>query len=184
VALRLALQQALQRALWLALALSACGSGERATSGEDAIREALARDGMTDITIVEQSDDGAHVVAEATRGAERCTVQITQRAGTTQRAMQCAPSEAIEVVERDCEAGDAARCAEAAARLRATGTVDWPRATRASVRACEGSEPRECLHVGMAHELGGRGLPVDPQAAARMYARACDAGSPAACQRR
>lgn len=52
------------------------------------------------------------------------------------------------------------------------------------MRACEGSEPRECLYVGMAHELGGRGVPVDREAAARMYERACEAGSTSACQRR
>lgn len=163
--------------------LAAC-SGESGASVEDEVRAALARDGLSEITIVERTADGTRFVVEGTREGERCTAQITRRDGTMQRAMECMPSERIEDVERDCEAGQDARCAEAAARLRAEGTIDWPRATRASLRACEGSVPRECLFVGMAHELGGRGVPTDREAAARMYARACEAGSQPACQRR
>ncbi|MCZ7681732.1 MAG: hypothetical protein M5U28_24235 [Sandaracinaceae bacterium] len=68
--------------------------------------------------------------------------------------------------------------------MRAEPPIDWPRATRASARACEGGRERECLYVGMAHELGERGLPQDREAAVAMYERACAAGMQPACARR
>lgn len=164
----------------IALLLAACGE----PSGPDEARLApLRREGLGALEVVERSEDGSASVVEGRRGGERCRVELTRGALGLQRVVACGPSEPIEVAERACEAGEDTRCAEVAARLRAEGTVDWPRATRASTRACEGGAPRECLYVGMAYELGGRGVPRDAEIAARMYARACEAGAVSACGR-
>ncbi|HEY8431216.1 MAG TPA: hypothetical protein VIL20_22710 [Sandaracinaceae bacterium] len=160
-----------------ALLLAAC-SGER---GPDEAERALAEDGYTAVRIVERLSD-EHVRFEARRGAERCRGELWTR--PRRYAIECRPDEPLEAIERDCEAGDLERCVEAAALVRSDPPIDWPRATLLSARACEGGRERECLYVGMAHELGGRGVPRDREAARAMYERACAAGMPPACARR
>ncbi len=158
----------------LALLALACGGGE----GE--AEQLLADDGYSQVRIVER--EGEVVRFEAVRGGERCRGEL--RASPRRYAVECRRDEPLEAIERDCEGGDLGRCVEAAALVRAEPPIDWPRATRASARACEGGRERECLYVGMAHELGDRGLPQDRAAAVAMYERACAAGMQPACARR
>lgn len=104
----------------VAALLVACGGRD----DDEALRAALAGDGLENQRIIERSEDGNRWVVEATHGNERCTVQAARRDGQITRAMQCMPDEPIEAAEHDCARGNAARCAEAAARLRAQGTID------------------------------------------------------------
>ncbi len=144
------------------------------------LERSLEEEGFTDIQLVPIGDDVMSF--EARRDGDRCTGEI--RLGPpARRAIQCASAEPLDGIERDCESGDLERCAEAAARVRSEPPIDWPRATRSSLYACEGGLARECLYVGMARELGGRGLPQDVHAAALDYARACEAGAQSACAR-
>lgn len=151
----------------------------------DAIREAreeLEAEGFTNVRVVGGS--AARFELEGEREGERCTVRIEVLAsGERRRATACEGAEPLEVLERACEGGELERCRDAAERARTTHPIDWPRATRSSLRACEGGLERECLFVGMAHELGGRGLERDLASARAYYERACAAGSPAACSR-
>lgn len=166
-------------ALALALALAACG-GEEAAPDERGLLEAR---GFTDVTIV--SREGGVIAFEATKDGERCTGEARFPAsGEARIASQCEGAESLEELERACLAGEVERCAGAAAAVRSTHPIDWARATRISLYACEHGAEQECLYVGMAHELGERGVAHDPEAARAMYERACAAGSPPACTRR
>lgn len=160
----------------IALCIAACGD-DRADEAE----QQLERDGYSQVRIVERLS-GGHVRFEGMREGERCSGELWTR--PTRYAVACRPDETLEAIEQDCERGAIGRCVEAAALVRSTPPVDWPRATRSSTRACEGGREQECLYVGMAHELGGRGVTQDREAARAMYQRACSAGMPPACARR
>lgn len=167
-----------RRALALTFAFAfACGEPS------DGARAAIEARGFHDVEIVRRSE--GVVVFEAEKGGERCTGEVRfAPSGDARIASRCEDVGALAELERGCEAGDAEACAEAAAGVRASPPIDWSRATRLAQAACEGGLPRECLHVGMAHELGGRGVDEDATAARAMYERACAAGSPPACTRR
>lgn len=159
----------------LALCAIACGGSE-----QDEAERILADDGYSQVRVVDR--EGGVVRFEAIRGGERCRGEL--RTSPTRYAVECRPDEPLEAIERDCEGGDLDRCVDAAALVRAEPPIDWPRATRASARACGGGRERECLYVGMARELGDRGLPQDREAARADYERACAAGVQPACARR
>ena len=166
-------------AIALSLALAGCGE-EQAGPDERALIEAR---GFTDVTIV--SREGGVIAFDATKDGERCTGEARFTAsGDARVASRCEGTESIEELERACRSGEVARCAGAAAAVRSTHPIDWARATRISLHACEHGLEQECLYVGMAHELGERGVAQDREAARAMYERACAAGSPPACTRR
>ncbi len=141
-------------------------------------RAALIAEGFSNVTLSPEA--GGTLSFEAERNGEHCEGEILPDG---RRAIRCTSAEPLADVEHDCAEDRLERCAEAAARVRADAPVDWPRATRSSARACEGGLVSECLYLGMAEELGGRGVPRDLAAAAAHYERACDAGVEAACTR-
>lgn len=169
----------MRAALVVALSLAVAGCGEEAPDD----RSLLEARGFRDVTIV--SREGGVIVFEATKDGARCTGEARFTAGGDARiASRCEGAESIDELERACRSGEVERCADAAAVVRSTHPIDWPRATESSRYACEHGLEQECLHVGLAHELGERGVAQDPEAARAMYERACAAGSPPACTRR
>lgn len=169
--------------LFLALALVACGE-EKPEPVDERIdeRARLEARGFTEVEIAARRADGA-LEFEAMKDGERCIGEARFGPNDEARiATRCGHAESIEALERACEQ-DPNACIDAAAAVRDAPPIDWPRATRSSARACEAGLDRECLYVGMAYELGERGVAKDPDAARALYRRACEAGAPSACAR-
>lgn len=166
---------------WAILLLLALGCSETAEPADE--RAPIEAHGFTGVRIVRR--EGDVLLFEAEKNGAQCTGEARlSAAGEARIASRCEATGEQAELERRCEAGDAEACAEAAAGVRATHPIDWPKATRLARYACEHGRPGECIHVGLAHELGERGVPQDAGAARAMYERACEAGVQPACARR
>ena len=88
------------------------------------------------------------------------------------------PTQLESMCEND-ENGEA--CELASSLLRDAEPVDLVRMTHFANRACERDRPRACFYVGVAQELGDRGMPQNHNLAFVNYSRACDNESPVGC---
>lgn len=166
--------------------LSGFGFASFASHDDEDARLALIEDGFEDVEIVSRSDDGHRFEFDAHRDGERCEGSIRFSGfgtGNRSRNVTCGLPERLEVLEAACaRRASADPCAEAARRLRREEPVDWPRATRLSDAACDLGADRECFYVGVARELGDRGLGRDIAQALAGYQRACDGGDTVGCR--
>lgn len=167
-------------ALALIVGVGCAGESDEPRSRDP--RSLLEASGFTDVRIVGE-EDGV-VAFEAMKEGERCSGEASfAPSGEPRIASRCEAEGEQQKLEAACTAGEAEACAEAAAGIRANPPIDWPKATRFAKHACMHGLPEECLHVGLAHEFGERGVPQDLEQARAMYERACEAGNAPACTR-
>jgi TPR repeat protein len=148
-------------------------------SGEDRARAELEERGFTDLVL---TPSGEAFAFEGRRNGERCDGTVAARGNSVFVEHRCGLPEPLERVIEECDRrSQGPQCAEVALRLREVERPDWVRMTRYASRACELGEERECFYVGVAHELGDRGLAQSDAEALRFYQRACAADVPGGC---
>ena len=97
----------------------------------------------------------------------------------------CHPEhEAAKRLDRSCEGGDVAACAQLATRLEAGRYVlrDVPRAAALFTRSCEGGVGDGCASLGRLHERG-TGVKRDSARAAALFRQGCEQGGLVGCTR-